>query len=250
MDQAQPPTLFPLKSSFNQHEENPSPPAFDQIKIFTMPDLLKQPFLHELRSVINASYSVHEEGIWSKTGERLTTDTEIATEVGEDGFTGIAWSQNEIVGTFSVKKWDFGSSEGVIWKKPGFYAEWRDEDEDSSTKVDDQLETNSTVCEGDFEVLIVAVKAGAKFRKKGISESLLLACEEELKRNHVLNMDGSTGSLRIMVRVVREMNGRYWSKKGFRVVGEEYYPPFTWDLEHGFVLWAMRRDLEIPRSIK
>lgn len=241
------PTLSPIKSPLSRKAENKSP-AFDQIKIFTIPDLLKQPFLHELRSLINASYSVHEEGLWSKTGNRLITDTQIATEVGENGFTGIAWSQNEIVGTISVRKWDFGSSEGVVWKKPGFYAKWR-EDDNSSTQVDGTLDTDSTVCEGDFEVLIVAVKPGAEYRKRGISETLLLACEEELK-NRVLDIDGSSRSLKIMLRVVREMNGRYWSKKGFRVVGERYYPPFTWDLERDFILWAMRRDLEIPQSMK
>ncbi|KAJ5631161.1 uncharacterized protein N7484_011261 [Penicillium longicatenatum] len=95
MNQEQPP---------NRKDEYKSPPAFDQLKFFTMPDLLKQPFLHELRSVINAGFSVHEEGNFKKTGERLTTDTQIATEVGENGFTGIAWSQNEIVGTASVKR--------------------------------------------------------------------------------------------------------------------------------------------------
>lgn len=246
MGHAQPPTLSPIKSSLSLKEEEKSP-AFDRIRIFTIPDLLKQPFLHELRSVINASYSVHEEGLWSKTGDRLTTDTQIATEVGENGFTGIAWSQNEIVGTVSVKKWNFGSSEGVVWKKPGFYAEWC-EDDIYSTQVDDHL-VDSTLCEGDFEVLIVAVKPGTEYRKRGISESLLLACEEELKKR-VLDVDGSSRSLKIMLRVVREMNGRYWSKKGFRVVGEKYYPPFTWDLERGFILWAMRKDLEIPQSIK
>lgn len=246
MGHAQPPTLSPIKSSLSRKEANKSP-AFDRIRIFTIPDLPKQPFLHELRSVINASYSVHEEGLWSKTGDRLTTDTQMATGVGENGFTGIAWSQNEIVGTVSVKKWGFGSSEGVVWKRPGFYAEWH-EDDDSSPQVDDHL-ADSTVCEGDFEVLIVAVKPGAEYRKRGISESLLLACEEELN-NRVLDIDESTRSLKVMIRVVREMNGRYWSKKGFRVVGEKYYPPFTWNLERGFILWAMRRDLEIPQLIK
>ncbi|KAJ6083884.1 hypothetical protein N7486_010684 [Penicillium sp. IBT 16267x] len=253
MHQAQPPSLCPFEeslNSLNRKEDNQAPPAFNQIRIFTIADLLKQPFLHELRSVINASYRVHEEGLFKKTGERLTTDTQIATEVGKNGFTGVAWSQNEIVGTISVKKWDFGSSEGVMWKKPGFYAEWRDEDGKTSTQVDDQLDMDFTICDGDFEVLIVAVKPGAKYRKRGISENLLLACEEELKRNRVLDIDGSPRSLRIMLRVVREMNGRYWSKKGFRVVGEKYLPPFTWDLEHGCILWAMRRDLEIPQSIK
>ncbi|KAJ6017511.1 hypothetical protein N7451_000890 [Penicillium sp. IBT 35674x] len=166
-------------------------------------------------------YNVHEEGLWSKTGDRLTTDTRIA-------LTGIAWSQGEIVGTVSVKKWDFGSPEGV---------------------VDDDLDTGCTECEGDFEVLIVAVKPGAKYRERAISESLLLACEEELKRNCGLNVDGSTRSLEIMLRVVREINGRYWSKKGFRVVGEKYYPPLTWDLERGFILWAMRRDLDIHQPL-
>ncbi|KAJ5659653.1 hypothetical protein N7507_006104 [Penicillium longicatenatum] len=186
--------------------------------------------------------------ISKKTGERLTTNTQIATEVGENGITGIAWSQNEIVGTASVKRWAFGSSEGYMWKNPGFYADWQDDDE-PSMQTNDQLDTDSVVCKGDFEVLIVAVKTGVKFRKRGISESLLLACEEELKRNHLHDIDGSTRSLRVMVRVVREINGRYWSKKGFRVIGEKYFPPFTWDLERAFILWAMRRDLEIPRSI-
>lgn len=93
-------------------------------------------------------------------------------------------------------------------------------------------------CDGDFEVFLVAVKPGDQYRKKGIAERLLNACEEALKGKFTQDLawPAEKAQLRIMLKVVREINGKYWLRKGFRIMGECYCPPFTWDLEKAFSL--------------
>jgi ribosomal protein S18 acetylase RimI-like enzyme len=218
--------------------------SFSEIQIFANRDLLEQAFLSELRAVINASYRNHEINPIGKIRDRLQTDTQIANEVGDGGFTAIAWAQDEIVGTASVKKWD---PEGFVWKSPGRYTERRADalrSLPSAGMENGQSDTDRVPCDGDFEVLIVAVKPGERYRKRGIAESLVKACEEELQRRYTSDPYGLS-HLRVMLKVVPETNGRYWLKKGFRVVGEAYCPPFTWDLADTFILWAMRRELEV-----
>ncbi|KAJ5811276.1 hypothetical protein N7474_007577 [Penicillium riverlandense] len=219
-------------------------PSFSEIKIFANRDLLEQPFLPELRAVINASYRNHEIDPIGKIRDRLQTDTQIANEVGEGGFTALALARDEIVGTASVKKWD---PEGFVWKSPRRYT-GRSAEElralPAAGRESGHSATDTVPCDGDFEVLIVAVKPGERYRKRGIAESLVKACEEELQRRYTPEPNGSS-HLRVMVKVVPEINGRYWLKKGFRVVGEAYCPPFTWDLADAFILWAMRRELQV-----
>ncbi|KAJ5611350.1 Acyl-CoA N-acyltransferase [Penicillium lagena] len=108
----------------------------------------------------------------------------------------------------SVKKWD---SEGFVWKSPGRYTE-RSADELCSLPSASIESGHSVPCDGDFEILIVAVKTGERYRKREIAESLVKACEE-LQRRLTPEPNGSS-HLRVMLKLVPEINGRYWLKKG------------------------------------
>ncbi|KAJ5626331.1 hypothetical protein N7510_002640 [Penicillium lagena] len=219
------------------------------IKIFARQDLLVQPFLPELRTVINASYRDHDINPIGKIGHRIQYDTQVVHEIGSSGFTAVTFASNEIVGTASVRDW-VPEADGIVWKLDGYYA-GKSADEAGSMQAvgsnSNSAVSDTATCEGDFEIFLVAVKPGEKYRKKGIAERLVKACEEEIKRQigQKLVQPAQKNHLSIMLKVVREINGEYWLKKGFKIMGECYCPPFTWDLEKAFVLWAMRKELPI-----
>ena len=224
-----------------------SPAApFYRIQIFTQSDLLKQPFLSELREVINASY--RDPGIvpFEEIGTRLKSDTQLIDELEGSGFTAIAFVENAIVGTASMKQW-MPYSEGSIWKPTGHFDPFSaDEIFSGGIAVLNSLgESQQTICEGDYELAAVAIKPDPQYRRKGIAENLVKACEDELKRRILLGNSATLPRVRIMLKVVREIKGPYWLKKGFRIVGEQYCPPLTWDFKKGFVLWAMERELTL-----
>ncbi|GES58466.1 acyl-CoA N-acyltransferase [Aspergillus terreus] len=244
--------MTPLTSSTTnivlaEKQRNSRPSPFVTINLYSGRDLLEQPVLPELREVINASYRDHITK--NKNVDRLQADTQIVDEIGDSGFTAVAMTLTEIVGTASVKPW-VPNSEGIIWKPSGYY-EGKSAEEailmHSSSLSSHTSSAGADSCKGDFEIFLVAVKPGVEYRKRGIAESLVKVCEDELKRRFEAcagqNLEKS--SLRIMLKVVSEINGSYWLKKGFRVVGECWCPPFTWDLEKAFILWAMRRDMSI-----
>ncbi|KAJ5083473.1 hypothetical protein N7456_012900 [Penicillium angulare] len=219
------------------------------VRVFTRQDLLSQPFLPELRAVVNTSYRDHSTDPIGKIGYRIQSDTQVADEIGTSGFTAVAFASNEIVGTASVRDW-VSEADGITWKPEGYFAGKSPENACSMEDLGSSV-SNSTLdvadCEGDFAVFLVAVKPGEKYRKKGIAEKLVKACEKELQGRFTssFSQPADNTHLKIMLKVVREINGEYWLKKGFQIAGECYCPPFTWDLEKAFVLWAMRRDLPI-----
>lgn len=95
-----------------KHELPPSPYC---LEIFTREDLLVQPFLPELRTIINASYRDHDINPIGKIGHRIQHDTQIVDEIGANGFTAIVFASDEIVGTASVRDW-MPDADGVVWK--------------------------------------------------------------------------------------------------------------------------------------
>ncbi|KOS36389.1 hypothetical protein ACN38_g12871 [Penicillium nordicum] len=221
-----------------------SAPSY-RIETFTQSDLLKQPFLPELREIINISYYDTTGTSFVKSGPRLTSDTQLAEELEETGFTATAFAENAIIGTASLKVYS-PDSDGLPWKLPGHFDQFSaDEIFAASSTVLDSLddESQNAHCEGEFELVAVAITPDPRYRRKGIGESLAKTCEEELKRR--MSLAGRTGlsRSRMMLRSVREIQGAYWLKRGFRVVGEQYCPPLTWGYSKGFVLWAMEREL-------
>ncbi|KAJ5372788.1 hypothetical protein N7517_004794 [Penicillium concentricum] len=227
-------------------QSSPAPLAY-RIEAFTQSELLNQPFLPELRDVINASYYDTCDSHFEKTAPRIRSDTQLADELQETGFTAIAFAENAIIGTASLKVWS-PDSDGAVWKLPGHFQQFSaDEIFSGSLTVVDSLhdESQNVPCEGGFEIVAVAITPDPRYRKKGIAESLVKACETEMKKkmSHV----GCTEPARscIMLKSIREIQGSYWLKRGFRVVGEQYCPPFTWAYNKGFVLWAMERELSV-----
>ncbi|KAJ5210913.1 Short-chain dehydrogenase/reductase SDR [Penicillium cf. griseofulvum] len=225
----------------------PSPAPAYRIEIFTQSELMKQTFLPELWDVINVSYLDTGDSSIEKTGPRIRSNTQLADELQETGITAIAFAQNSIIGTASLKVWS-PDSEGALWKSPGHFEHFcADEIFTANSTVLDSLhgESQDVSCKGGFEIVAVAITPDPRYRRKGIAESLVKACEKELKGG--MTSAGLTESAQpcIMVKCIREIQGAYWLKRGFRVVGEQYCPPLTWRYNKGFVLWAMERELPV-----
>lgn len=102
---------------------------------------------------------------------------------------------------------------------------------DTDTSISERI-----TCDGNVEAFMVAVKPGLRYRKNGIAQGLLRACEQQLKEQ----FRPKAGQMQVILRVVREINSQYWLKKGYQIVGERYCPPMTWDVEKAFILLAMR----------
>ncbi|KAJ5154714.1 uncharacterized protein N7500_010153 [Penicillium coprophilum] len=216
-------------------QSSASPPAY-RIETFTQSELLKQPFLPELWDVINASYYDTGDSPLEKTGPRIRSDTQLADELQETGFTAIAFAENAIIGTASLKFWS-SDSEGAVWKSPGHFEQFSaDEIFSASSTVLDSLhdDSHNILCEGGFEIVAVAITPDPQYRRKGIADSLVKACEQEVKRK--ISPVGSTELARsyITVKSIREVQGSYWLKKGFRIVGEQYCPPLYLGLQQRF----------------
>jgi len=153
-------------------------------------------------------------------GKRIQYDTQIVNEIGTNGFTVFMSCADKTVGTASVKDWKPTAQENH-WKPAGHYA---GKSADEASAMDSAPSIRETAsCEGDVEVFMVAVKPGLQDRKKGIAEGLLRACEQQLKKKFC----PKENQVRVMLRVVRESNSRYWLKKGYQIVGERYCPPLT-----------------------
>jgi ribosomal protein S18 acetylase RimI-like enzyme len=241
----------PNKSNASVQNDTLSSSSY-HIKVFPRRDLLSQPFLPDLRTVINASYRGHDIDPIGKVGDRVQHDNQVADEIGTNGFTAVAFDLNEIVGTASVKDW-VSDADGLVWKPDGYFATKSIDEACSMHNIgSNTIDTISdpASCDGDFEIFMVAVKPGDKYRKKGIAERLVKACEQELQKRFTPNLAqlAETSYFRIMIKVVREINGEYWLKKGFQIKGECCCPAFTWDLEKPFILWAMKKHLFIDRA--
>lgn len=242
-------TVPPIPAILKTTRSSPATP-FYRIEVFTQSDLLQQPFLPELREVINASYQ--DPGIvpFEKMGTRLKSETQLTDELKASGFIAIAFVENTIIGTACVKPW-MSYSEGGVWKPPGHFDQFSAEEvfSGSSAVLNSIDESPNTICEGEYELTTVAIKPGPQYRGKGIAENMVTACEGELKRRMLLvnNTGVPTGvpRMKIMLKGVREIKGPYWLRKGFRIVGEQYCPPLTWDFDKAFVLWAMERELTL-----
>ncbi|KAI9931924.1 hypothetical protein AWENTII_010228 [Aspergillus wentii] len=231
----------PTAQSISLNEDSKLPVSFTT-KIFSSTELLSQPWLPQLTEVINESFFLQLPNVRTDA-IRLHSNTQLSEELGENGFTAVAFSDThggqfpgnevEIIGTASVKDW---VDEG-IWSR--YDSEEPENASESSPQIQEKF-----ACDGDHEVAVVAIPPGPRYRKRGIAESLVKVCEQEiLRRFHKETGDRKTA--RAMVKVNKGVNGLYWSKKGFTPIGSRWCPKGTWGQLQPFTMWAMAKDLSI-----
>lgn len=240
------PTARTLATDSQKPPQSPEPfPC--EIKIYSLSELVTQPWLPSLTQAVNEAFSANS---GPKFAQRLSYDTQLSEEMGETGFTAVAFAPKskydegscngydkrdevDIIGTASIKEW---ANNG----------EWSPYPTTSTHEASELHGANSEQdpCDGDYELGLVAVKPGANYRKRGIADSLVKACERELVRR--LTLQGSKRrSIKIMIKTIREVSGPYWLKKGFKTVGVQRCPQGTWGSVEEFTLWALMRELAI-----
>lgn len=209
-----------------------------ETKIFSTPELLRQPWLPELVQVINDGFGTNGGPV--EFSKRLHSVAQLREELDESGFTVVAYAaksdkqssdsgENEVIGTASVKK----------WRNDG---EWQQYVRDHVESGDTNGSGWQDPCDGNYEIALLTVLPGEKYRKRGIADRLVRVCEQEALRRLPLQGENSRKPVRAMIKVVSELNGPYWLKKGFTLVGQKTCPKGTWDSVREFTLWAMFRE--------
>lgn len=223
--------------------KQPDPGLSFETRIFSTSELLRQPWLPALTQVINEGFGAMAGPV--KVAARLRSDTQLAEELEEsDGFTAVAYAAKsdrrspddkdiEVIGTASVKNW---LDEGGWHRYPHEHAAGSDP---GSTNGSGQ----QGPCDGDYEIALVTVRPGEKYRKRGIADHLIGVCEQEILRRLSLKGESRSQPVRMMVKIVKENNGPYWLKKGFIPVAQKISPKGTWDSLTEFTMWAMFRGL-------
>ncbi|KAJ5771394.1 uncharacterized protein N7511_003445 [Penicillium nucicola] len=221
------------------------------IKLYTSTELLSQPWLSSLTSMVNASYRVsHTRSIkFPANKTRLLNDSQLSKEVGPDGFTAVALIDRgpdqtpEVIGTASMKKW----KDDGLWRpykelQEGFDAAVAElEENEASQAMDHVLERYA--CSGDYEIAVVALPPDSRYRGRGIAGQLVRTCEEEVLRRHRVEDQDASSPVRMMILVAKEDTGAYWIKQGFTVVGSRRCDIGVWSALEEFTMWAMLREL-------
>ncbi|KAJ5301296.1 hypothetical protein PENANT_c023G00115 [Penicillium antarcticum] len=224
-------------------------PAF-HIKLYTSTELLSQPWLSDLTSMVNASYRVsHTSNIKFPTDKtRLLSDSQLSKEIGPDGFTAVAladsgpYQKPEVIGTASLKK----------WKDDGLWTPFKEHEEEVDPVVAElEDEANQEMdrmlaqhaCPGDYEIAVVALPPDSRYRGRGIAGHLVRACEEEVLRRHRVENRDPSSPVRMMILVAKEDTGAYWLKQGFKVLGSRKCAVGVWSALEEFTMWAMIREL-------
>lgn len=229
-----------------------SPLPHYETRIFTASELLSVPWLPALTQAINKGFSDNGEII--KFDQRLASDSQLSRELGEKGFTAVAFAPKsesqsspghevDVIGTVSVKPW-VNDRDWIAYPPALSLPELAAKKEEDTTSF---RNGDQDPCNGDFEIALVTILPGVNFRKRGIADHLIRVCEDELIRRLDLVGD-KRRSLRLMVKIVKEINAQYWLKKGFTTVGQKLAPIGTWDSFEEFTMWAMERDLVIRRD--
>jgi hypothetical protein len=222
------------------------------IKLYTSTELLSQPWLSDLTSMVNSSYCVsHTRKIKFRTDKtRLFSDSQLSKEIGPDGFTAVALVDNgpdqkpRVIGTASLKKW----TDDGLWRP--YIENGHDVDPVTVTPEDEANQETDHVlkqhaCPGDYEIAVVALPPDPRYRGRGLAGHLVRACEEEILRRHRVEGRDLSSPLRMMILVAKEDTGAYWLKQGFTVVGNKKCAIGVWSALEEFNMWAMIRELSV-----
>lgn len=216
-----PQTVTPPSHQSDQTSETKKPFPALSTRVFTMAELVSQPWLPSLRLMINESYLNNHYHPIGLRRERLRSDTELFEELGADAFTVVAFAESvssngeemdmdlgvfndggspKIVATASVKPWvrDGG------WQKPYTYV--NNHTENGTDTLDG--ETGDYIrCRGDYEFTLVAVQPAAEYRKRDIADHLIGICEREilLRRRRTQDEDKTSNSesIKLMLRTAQ-----------------------------------------------
>lgn len=247
-----PGTTFPEKVDDAGHLPNPSatPPSFEgpqvngrstTVTLFAPSQLAKSPLLPSLVGVIILAFrhQGHEkDGATVVNSDRFQYDGQLLDELSNapGTFTYVLYysGTEEVVATASAKRY-MGAVEVI--EPPNKQTE-KNEKGNTFTRfwtVPDDTEA--------WELSTMAVDA--KAQKQGLAGYLMRLTEDEVKRRfRVANSDTPVKKLVQMITTIKEVNGVFYSKKGFTKDYEKWYEPGHLGSENGFTIIHMSKLLE------
>ncbi|KAL8726597.1 MAG: hypothetical protein Q9166_006632 [cf. Caloplaca sp. 2 TL-2023] len=199
-------------------------------------------------------------------GKRFEQPSDFIDEMGADGTTFIQYAPNSqkadgalrIIATAGCKPWsaalkldervkrmreerearEKGMKRGQD-SKDGFYTEKHEQQLLQQLEKLGPMESHDQQVDVPrWEVMTVCVHP--QWQKKGLAEKLLEKVAEEVSSQ--VKASGKGPEFKLMVRVLKETNEKYWLSKGFKPVGQKFFEPGLFGSLTGFHILDLSRD--------
>jgi len=202
-----------------------------QLQILSTDQLLKQPaVLHAVVSLVNAAYLDHK--IFNGT-LRFDSDDRLCSELGQGLCAVLLDRESYAVATASVKMWTKEEKENIERLHGSVF------EVQSGRRFTYEKDASNQY---HFELAAVASRNDHQYRKKGLIEQCVKALESHLMKQ--LSTDEMDIQLTFWVRVVADINGEYWRRKGFCEFGQgRMMPKGTWRADEPFLFIAMNKSV-------
>lgn len=250
------------------------PPAFETLRI-PSEELASYPKLSALTDLINDAFTIagrQHPGFYDPEEKRFKDPSEFLWELGLESVVFVTFvsrgenfgDEPEMVATTSYTpfsrllttsklreacealeaeqqaqngKIDYKSPTSKNDAVPGLEAKVEQEPQlcnytQSATSVEDDSQADA------FKVGISCVAVAPAWQKHGLSSKLLGNIVEEIRLQAIAH---GKKDFTLVLNTMKEINGPYWTKKGFKVIEEEGFPPGLFGSTTGFTFLRMSR---------
>ena len=215
-------------------------------------ELSHHPQLRELTVLINHAFVTSWATIPGLIGadrKRYESPEEFASDMGSQGATYVALGDNgEIVATAGYKPWNQEWKALEMLKAENGDTPAKEEAEVNAVATasdvhQEMARQNSGIRTTDFKTFeVVSLATNPNIQKRGLGSRITRLVEEELEA--ITKAKGST-QVRFMVRTGKENNEVYWTRMGYRVVGQTYFKKGDFGSETGFTVLIMEKVVRV-----
>lgn len=187
------------------------------IIIYTKSDLQANTTLNNtIVDVINACFRKH---VAFRGKLRFEDPSELADELGSEGLCAVAYLQDDILGSASIRQWRPAAG-GVVDKA-----------------LHEQPSDLKLAQAGlSYEAKAIVTVDSPLSRGKGLAGTMIQALVEKVQQRH------PGEELLLWLQLGEEQNGPYWRRRGYERVGPvEIKPKGTWGSTHDFEFCTMVR---------
>jgi Acetyltransferase (GNAT) family len=201
----------PITSTFETREYHPT-------------QLTKASFLPDLFNLVNRAYN----GEFPRSAARLATPSQIVDELGADPntFTFITFDNDKPIATASGKL---------------YFKDYLVDFEDARASVP---------LGGSWILSMVATDPQGAYQGKGLAQALVKKVEDAMVARAVQiakERKGELQDLRIIIKLTKHANLRYWTKRGFHFITERDMPIGWWNSLIPFTVVVMQKPLVVRK---
>ena len=248
------------------------PQAFNTVRIPSQ-ELASHPKLSVLTNLINTAFKVAAwdfPGLYDGETKRFEKSSDFLEELGPDGVTFVTFAtegdssgdEPEIVATTSYKpfasllrgselremlevemKAQHGAVENVDRTikndaVPGLDAKL-ERDLQLREQIQSSIPEEDDSAEDALKIAVTFVAVAPAWQKHGLASKLLAGIVEEI--NSQANAQGRE-DFTLVLNTMKEINGPYWTSKGFKTIEEERFPAGPFGSTTGFTISTMSRN--------